>query len=164
MEGDIPDLLRPISWIIGKWVSTNASGKFPTIKDFNYNETIDFRRCGMQPLVSYSGATSHPEKGNPMHLENGFLRARGNGQVSFMVAHNFGLTSLEEGTVQGNEIKLKSKSISRMSGAKDPEVLEIERVFTLMENNTLIQKTFMRTSTTGELTEHLVATYTKAAQ
>lgn len=157
MEGDIPELLRPVSWLIGKWVSKNAIGKFPTIKDFSYNENLEFRRCGMQPLLSYTTTTTHPEKGNLMHLESGFLRLRGDGQVSFMVAHNFGnnkrcdlcsipiymylyqilypfcyfllsnvgLTSLEEGNVQAKEIKLKTKSVTRMSGSKDPEVLEV---------------------------------------
>lgn len=91
MEGELPELLRPLSWIIGKWTSKDGTGKFPTIKEFGYHEVVEFNRCGMQPLVSYSARTRHPEKGNPMHLENGFLRGRPNGQVSFMVAHNFGL-------------------------------------------------------------------------
>ncbi|CAL8110580.1 unnamed protein product [Orchesella dallaii] len=159
--GDMPELLRPIAWIIGKWVSKEGSGKYPTIKDFRYNETLEFRRCGMQPLVSYSGSSSHIEKGNPMHLENGFLRSRGNGQVSFMVAHNFGLTTLEEGEINGKEMQLKSQSISRMTGAKDPSVTEIDRVFTLTDENTLVQKLSMRTSTTTVMTEHLVVTYTR---
>lgn len=36
-----------------------------------------------------------------------------------------GLTSLEEGDLQDKEIKLTSKSIGRMSGSKDPQVLEV---------------------------------------
>lgn len=91
-QGDgLHEFLGPISWIIGKWVCKNAAGKYPTIKDFGYHEVIEFRRCEMQPLISYNTTTTHPEKGHVMHLENGFLRSRGNGQLSFMVAHNFGM-------------------------------------------------------------------------
>lgn len=90
MEGEIPELLKPISWLIGVWESSDGAGHFPTIKDFRYNDVIEFRQCGGQPLLAYTGRSSHPEKGSPMHLESGFLRSRGNSDLSFMVAHNFG--------------------------------------------------------------------------
>jgi hypothetical protein len=38
---------------------------------------------------------------------------------------SIGLTSLEEGEVNANEIKLTSSSISRMSFAKDPAVIKV---------------------------------------
>jgi len=94
MEGEIPVLLKPISWIIGTWECKNASGRFPTIQDFSYNEVLEFRLCGQQPLLAYSSWSSHPVKNNPMHLESGFLRATGDGKMSFMVAHNFGMHTL----------------------------------------------------------------------
>ena len=82
--------LGPLSWIIGTWESVEASGQFPTIQDFQYKETLEFRPVGLQPLLIYSGKSSHPEKGNPMHNESGYLRIRGDKELSFMVAHNFG--------------------------------------------------------------------------
>jgi hypothetical protein len=41
-----------------------------------------------------------------------------------------GLTSLEEGKVTGNVIELKTANIARMTGAKDPSVLQ---VFTIVK-------------------------------
>jgi len=91
MEGEIPVPLKCISWIIGRWECADAHGKFPTIKDFHYKDIVEFQLCGGQPLLSYSSSTKHPEKGNPMHLESGFLRSKGNDELAFMVAHNFGI-------------------------------------------------------------------------
>lgn len=91
MASEINEILRPIAWIAGIWESKNGAGNYPTISDFSYNDIIEFRLCGKQPLFAYTGSSSHPERGNPMHLESGFLRAHpASSSVSFMVAHNFG--------------------------------------------------------------------------
>jgi len=159
MASDIPELLRPIAWLIGNWESKNGAGYFPTISNFNYNDIMEFRLCGKQPSLAYTGSSSHPEKGNPMHLESGFLRARGENLFSFMVAHNFGLTTLEEGSLNNQVVLLKSTSIGRMSEAKDPQVLQIERKFIFIDENTVEQEISMATSNTPILTKHLTATY-----
>lgn len=90
MPNDIPESLQSIAWIAGTWESKNGVGYFPTISNFSYNDNIEFRYCGKQPLLAYTGSSSHPERGNPMHLESGFLRGHGDNSFSFMVAHNFG--------------------------------------------------------------------------
>jgi hypothetical protein len=95
MEGKgevvINPMIQPLSWLVGRWSSKDGVGYYPTISnDFRYNDVMEFGLCGAQPLLSYSSSTTHPEKGNLMHLESGFLRSRGPGLVSFMVAHNFG--------------------------------------------------------------------------
>lgn len=90
MANEIPESLQSIAWIAGIWESKDGVGYFPTISNFSYNDTIEFRVCGKQPLFAYTGSSSHPDRGNPMHLESGFLRAHGENSFSFMVAHNFG--------------------------------------------------------------------------
>jgi len=145
MEGEIPEMLKPISWLVGVWESKTGTGGFPNLSDFKYNEKVEFSYCGKQPLLAYSGSSSHPERGNPMHLERGFLRARGEKSLSFMVAHNFGLATVEEGTVNDRVIVFKSSSVGRMAGAKDPSVLEIERTIKLIDENTLEQELSMAT-------------------
>ncbi|KAJ6634665.1 Peroxynitrite isomerase THAP4 [Pseudolycoriella hygida] len=159
MCSDIPEILQGVGWIAGVWESTNGSGKFPTISEFSYNDHIEFVLCGKQPVLAYTGSSSHPERGNPMHLERGFLRARADKSLSFMVAHNFGLTTIEEGSVNNGVITLKSTNIGRMADAKDPQVTQIERSFRLVDNNTLEQELSMATSTTPVLSKHLKATY-----
>uniref|UniRef100_A0A1B6DRQ0 THAP4-like heme-binding domain-containing protein n=1 Tax=Clastoptera arizonana TaxID=38151 RepID=A0A1B6DRQ0_9HEMI len=159
LQSTFHESVKPISWLIGKWVSSSGKGIYPTIQPFSYCEEIEFASLG-QPLLNYKAHTWHPEKKSPMHLESGFLRIKpGTNQLAFMVAHNFGLTSLEEGEVVGTEISLKSSHISRMAFAKDPAVTKIERVIKLY-NNELCQVVYMETEKTG-LTEHLRIIYKK---
>ncbi|XP_058467840.1 peroxynitrite isomerase THAP4-like isoform X2 [Malaya genurostris] len=156
----IHEALKPIQWLIGSWESVTAKGHFPTIKDFNYNEVLKFESLG-QPLLNYEARSRNPVSGAPMHLETGFLRIQpGTKHLAFMVSHNFGLTVLEEGLAHENGLELESKSISRMSFAKDPAVKVIKKVFKLHEDGTLEIRTDMETSNTA-LTNHLMAVYRK---
>lgn len=89
--------LQPLEWLRGKWRSIGTEGSYPTIKPFEYEEEIEFTSLG-QPMLTYEATSWHPQTQKPMHLESGYLRIKpGTRDVSFMVAHNFGLTSLEEG-------------------------------------------------------------------
>jgi len=77
--------------LIGRWRSESAFGSFPTIKDFEYEEEIEFTSYG-QPLLNYRAFsfTSGPNA-TPIHFEAGFLRIKpGTDSVAFMVAHNLG--------------------------------------------------------------------------
>jgi len=89
-EGDLNNLVKPISWLVGRWKSTSGLGTFPGIEDFDYNETLEFRTSGKQPLFQYSASSSHPINLKPMHLESGFLRGVDGGGFAFLVSHNFG--------------------------------------------------------------------------
>ncbi|XP_054263808.1 peroxynitrite isomerase THAP4-like isoform X3 [Macrosteles quadrilineatus] len=118
----IHEALKPLSWLVGSWIGSNGVGQFPTIKPFNYCEEISFLSFG-QPLLNFTSQTWHAEKKNPMHFEAGFLRIKpDSNQVSFVVSHNFGVSEVEEGTVDENRLVLETISISRMSFAKDPAV------------------------------------------
>lgn len=90
LKPNIHDAVKPIAWLVGKWVAESGKGHYPTIQPFTYCEEIDFTSVG-QPLINYTARSWHPEKKNPMHLESGFLRIKpGTNQLAFMVAHNFG--------------------------------------------------------------------------
>lgn len=122
------EALRPLAWLEGAWRTENTGeGKFPTITSFNFCEEINFSSIG-QPMLNYTGQSWHPEKKTPMHREVGFLKIiPGTNKVSLVLAHNFGLATIEEGQVNENEIKLKSTSIARVSeGCKDPAVLQVK--------------------------------------
>ncbi|KAJ8924185.1 hypothetical protein NQ315_006976 [Exocentrus adspersus] len=158
--GPIHKDLNALKWIIGKWGSIKAEGSFPTIESFKYCEEISFTSVG-QPVLNYSSLSWHPIKLNPMHLESGFLRVKpGTNQVSFMVAHNFGLTSLEEGCFTENKLEVKSSRIERMHFAKDPKVLEIVRTYELLQDGNLELILSMSTTNTP-LTQHLKVQYLK---
>ena len=44
--------VKPLSWLIGKWVGENGRGVFPTIKNFQYDEEIEFcHPASHQPVL-----------------------------------------------------------------------------------------------------------------
>ncbi|KAJ8934466.1 hypothetical protein NQ314_013341 [Rhamnusium bicolor] len=158
--GPVHESLDPLRWIIGKWRSTSADGFSPTIEPFTFCEEISFTSVG-QPILNYSSVSWHPTKHSPMHLESGFLRIKpGTTDVSFMVAHNFGLTSLEEGTVTDNILQVKTSHIGRMNFAKEPKVIEIARSYKLIEEGKLELILLISTANTP-LNQHLKVQYEK---
>lgn len=152
--------LEPLLWLMGKWHANSAQGSFPTMPPFTYEEEVEFYSTG-QPMLNYASFSWNPEKNSPLHSEAGYLRIKlGSPELSFMVAHNFGLTSIEEGQVSGKSITLSSQHISRMSWSKAPAVSKIVRTWTLREDNKLEQVLSMETENTP-LSEHLRVLYTK---
>lgn len=126
--------LKPLAWLEGIWrTETVGLGKFPTINPFKYCEEVTFTSIG-QPMLNYAAQSWHPEKKVPMHREVGFLKIVPNtNAVSFFVAHNFGLTTVEEGEVNENYIELLSTNVTRKTeGSKPPAVVQvsIKRIFT----------------------------------
>ncbi|KAJ3638233.1 hypothetical protein MTP99_001631 [Tenebrio molitor] len=149
------EALKPLTWLIGRWVSINAAVAYPTMKPVTYCEEVTYESLG-QPLLNYQSRSCHPDSGEPIHIERGFLRIKpGTNQVAFMIAHNLGAVSLEEGCVQDKEITFKSTSanIYSMSFVREPKVLGLERIITLKEDGTLETVLSMQTEKTP-MTEH----------
>ena len=143
--------------LIGTWESTSASGSFPTIKDFSYEEVLKFEENG-QPLLHYSSIS---KMGNDTkHCEEGFLRMLKpqSNLVCSLEAHNFGVTVIYEGTIDENTITLESKEISRISTAKEPYVTQMKKIFKLTSENELEMEVDMATSN-KPLTNHLFVSY-----
>ncbi|CAH2238064.1 jg1966 [Pararge aegeria aegeria] len=116
-----------------------------------------------QPMFNYTSTSKHPEKGTPMHQERGFLRIKpGTNDLAFLVSHNFGLTSHEEGQCdpEKKQIKLTTVNIARMSFAKPPVVKNVVREITMLAPDKLQIVLHMETDNTV-LSEHLKAVYSK---
>jgi len=157
----VHEALKPLSWLIGKWVGENNIVEYPTMPSLKYCEEMEFVSTG-QPLLNFTSRTWHAEKKNPMHFESGFLRIKpGTNEVAFMIAHNFGLIEIEEGRVEGNTLILHSKSINRMSFSKDPAVTQMQREYTLKDG--ILSMTVYMATTKTPLTKHLTATYHRAS-
>lgn len=151
--------LSPLKFLIGTWKSTSAKGEFPTIKNFSYDEILTFEEIG-QPLLNYTSKSKIGER--PMHLESGFLRINpGTDEVAFLVSHNFGICSIEEGKVKSTKIELESTSIARLTFAKQPHVTKLRRTLSLLEDGKLEITTDMATTTVPELKNHLIVLYEK---
>lgn len=129
-------------------------------KKFSFKSLIQFAFNG-QPLLIYRSRAFHPETNGPMHNESGYLRLNSeNNKIAFMTSQNVGISTVEEGTVNGKQISLISTSIGRMSFAKDPAVTEIKRTFTLKDENTLEYKMELGTSN-NTAKDHLIVIYKK---
>ncbi|KAL2748474.1 THAP domain-containing protein 4-like [Vespula maculifrons] len=161
------DALKQIASLEGKWSTDKNNyglGTFPTIKPFTYCEEMTFTSIG-QPMFNYVAQSWDSVSKKPLHREVGFMKViPGTNKVSLLLAHNFGLTTIEEGTITDNIINLKSTGITRpCEGIKLPNVIETCRKFEI-NGNSLKHIFYMATSTVPELTEHLCITYTKIAK
>lgn len=146
--------------LLGTWESTKAFGSFPTIKDFDYNETLMFEQNG-QPLLHYSSITKIGEK--TMHCEQGFLRMlKPPSEVASLEAHNFGVSMIYVGKIDGNILTLNSTHIQRISTAKEPHVTELRKVIKIISENELEMEVDMATTKTP-LTNHLKISYKKSS-
>ncbi|KAL5004322.1 hypothetical protein ScPMuIL_017778 [Solemya velum] len=156
---ELHEMMKPLSWILGKWKSLNGEGHFPTIKDFAYIEEVEFFHVG-QPNIQCCFYSSHPESKKPMHREVGFLRLKPNSdQVAIILSHNNGVCELEEGHMVGQEIKMESHTLGRLTFGKEPKTKKIARVFR-RDGDILEQVVSMETSNTP-MTEHLRIKYKK---
>lgn len=177
------EALKPIAWLEGIWKTEPAGrGIYPTITPFNYCEELNFSSIG-QPMFNYTAQSWHADGGKPLHRETGLLKIiPGTTKVSFLLAHNFGVTTIEEGEIGDKIINFKTTNVSRPTeGTKMPCVLEVclfnnfvpsspfyfiitfqqlRREFRLIGDR-LQHILSMATSTTPEITEHLRATYVK---
>lgn len=157
--------LEPIKFLLGTWRSISAHGKFAErVAPFVYCEQLEFTTCG-QPMLNYTSTSWHAVDKYPMHMETGFMRIIPNtNNVNLFLAHNFGLTTIEEGFVVETSLKLKSTSVSRSPNVKTPKVLGIERNLTLLDDGKLQLVLYMSTNEVPEMTQHLAVIYEKVIE
>jgi len=118
--------LSSLSWLEGKWqIQKYGCGQYPTIEDFKYCEEISFTSIG-QPMFNYLAQSWQMENKIPLHRETGFLKVIPcTNKLSFILAHNSGLTTIEEGEVIDQTIKLNSVSIQRAQRLELPVVTRV---------------------------------------
>ena len=159
------DAIKPLAWLKGTWKSDGpGTGIFPTIETFKYCEEISFASIG-QPMLNYRARSWNPETGVPMHYEVGFLKIMPNtNRLFLLLAHNIGVTTVEEGVFEDKVITLKTTGIQRSTEeSKSPPVIELQREFKLVGDK-LQHLLCMATTKTPQPVEHLRATYTKASE
>ncbi|XP_054708013.1 uncharacterized protein LOC129217701 isoform X2 [Uloborus diversus] len=81
--------LLPLSWLFGKWESTEAEVSYPTMSAVKYKEVLEIQPSE-KPIIQYQSNTWHLEKKHKMHSEMGFFRIRpGTKEVALIASHNF---------------------------------------------------------------------------
>jgi hypothetical protein len=130
---EIPVPLRPWAWLIGRWVGV-GTGQYPTIDDFRFGQEVSFTTDG-RPFLSYWSRSwlldADGSRIRPLATEAGFWRPRDDNKVEVTLAHPTGyaevwygdleVTGLENATVTGARVELRTDCVVRTASAKEYE-------------------------------------------
>lgn len=143
--------------LVGTW-SGPGRGVYPTMVDFEYEETIEFSRIPGKPFLVYVQKTKGAN--GPMHMEMGFLRPIADGKVEFVIAQPTGQTEILDGEVSGSSMTFDASNVQNSTTAK--QVDATKRVYAL-EGDTLRTEFFM--AAVGQpMQRHLSSVLTRSSR
>lgn len=160
LDQDIPEPLRPLAWLIGRWEGAGVLG-YPTIESAHFGQEVEVSHDGRSFLKWESRAwildSATGERVRPAAVESGFWRPQPNGEVELLLAHPTGILELYYGTIEPARIQLKTDGVLRSPGAK--EYNAATRMYGLVESKLMWA---MDMAAVGQkLQSHLSATLTR---
>eukprot|EP01015_Nassula_variabilis_P023213 TRINITY_DN432_c0_g1_i8.p1 TRINITY_DN432_c0_g1~~TRINITY_DN432_c0_g1_i8.p1 ORF type:complete len:176 (-),score=44.08 TRINITY_DN432_c0_g1_i8:219-746(-) len=111
--------------------------------------------------------TQHPETGNALHSEQGYIRlfpeseGANKGRAEFIISHPFGVGEIEEGTYDETTVRVETTQLVRSATAREPYTTKLVRVFQFVDGR-LSYKVQMAT-TKQDLYDHLEAVLERSA-
>ncbi len=160
LDQDIPEPLRPLAWLIGRWEGAGVLG-YPTIESAHFGQEVEVTHDGRSFLKWESRAwildSATGERVRPAAVESGFWRPQPNGEVELLLAHPTGILELYYGTMEPARIQLKTDGVLRSPGAK--EYNAATRMYGLVESK--LMWTMDMAAVGQKLQSHLSATLTR---
>ena len=167
---EVPEALRPLSWLIGRWVGV-GTGQYPTIEDFRFGQEASFSTDG-RPFLSYWSRTwlldDDGSRVRPLATEAGFWRPRPDNEFEVTLAHPTGyaelwlgrqeVTGIQDATITGARAELRTDAVTRSPSAK--EYSQGHRLYGLVEGRLLW--TFDMAAVGQPLVNHLAGTLSPA--
>lgn len=134
-----PDL-TPLAFLLGEWRG-EGRGEWPTTEPFGYAEEMRFAHLG-EPFLLFTQHAFEPADGTTIHTETGFWRPTPDGGVDVTLAHPLGVSEVDEGTLDGAAVTLRSVAVGR--AAHGEAVRGLERRYTV-EGDSLTYEVRMAT-------------------
>uniref|UniRef100_A0A914WZU1 THAP4-like heme-binding beta-barrel domain-containing protein n=1 Tax=Plectus sambesii TaxID=2011161 RepID=A0A914WZU1_9BILA len=150
---ELPDNLKKLEWIIGKWEGQfHGKVRWPTIPTMTYGEILTIAEAPVAAaagisFLNYSAVSwSHSTKDH-LHDEWGYLGVNRNGVATLMTTGNNGFNKIEEGPAQYGLLVLDLKEIGRISFSRDLPVKNLRRTFRILDSKHMEQVLDMQTDT-----------------
>lgn len=157
LDQDIPEPLRPLAWLIGRWEGAGVLG-YPTIESAHFGQEIEVSHDGRGFLRWESKAwildSENGQMVRPAAVESGFWRPQADGTTELLLVHPTGILEMYYGTMEPARVTLTTDAVIRSPLAK--EYTAATRMYGLVESQLMWA---MDMAAVGqELTSHLSAT------
>lgn len=125
MAFQIPENLHPdcapIAWMLGSWRG-NGHGEYPSIERFQFGQELIFQQDGRPFLHYLARSWIVDDGGNKVRdaaQETGFIRARPEGRLEMVLAHNTGLSEIWYGEAEGGKVEFRTAGVGYTETAKE---------------------------------------------
>ncbi len=123
LDVDLPERLRPLAWLIGRWEGAGVLG-YPTIESRHFGQEIrcwhDGRFFLQWESRSWILDSETGERVRPSAVEVGFWRPGEDGkEVELVLSHPTGIVELYYGEMEPARVTLRTDSVVRSPHTKE---------------------------------------------